>query len=109
MVLIPQGMTPLMLASAAGDEALVQMLIEVGAHLDLQVKTRPLTQLDLPASPEPTVCVQVPGCSAKHPSVHPGSRRWVALTFAVLHAHLSVAQVRQARHSPASIFEVCSL
>uniref|UniRef100_A0A8C4X1G1 BTB domain-containing protein n=1 Tax=Eptatretus burgeri TaxID=7764 RepID=A0A8C4X1G1_EPTBU len=71
-----QGLTPLMFASCHGDEAMVQML------------------LDLRADPD----VQVPSPSATCPLVHPQTRHYTVLMFATAHGHVSVCQVRLSSH-----------
>ncbi|MBN3289140.1 BTBBA protein, partial [Polypterus senegalus] len=66
-----QGLTPLMYACASGDEAMVQVLLDGGAALD----------------------IQVPGNLQKAFCAHPDTRGWTALMFAVAFAHTSVVQL----------------
>uniref|UniRef100_A0A4W3I3L9 Ankyrin repeat and BTB/POZ domain-containing protein BTBD11-like n=1 Tax=Callorhinchus milii TaxID=7868 RepID=A0A4W3I3L9_CALMI len=66
-----QGMSPLMYACASGDEAMVQVLLDSGADID----------------------IQVPSTAQQFTSVHAETRRWTALTFAVAFGHLAVTQL----------------
>nr|XP_023669176.1 ankyrin repeat and BTB/POZ domain-containing protein 2-like [Paramormyrops kingsleyae] len=66
-----QGLSPLMYSCTCGDEAMVQVLLDSGASIDLQV----------------------PGSGQHAPSAHPETRYWTALTFAVAFGHTSVAQL----------------
>ncbi|XP_066559142.1 ankyrin repeat and BTB/POZ domain-containing protein 2 [Amia ocellicauda] len=66
-----QGMSPLMYSCANGDEAMVQVLLDSGAAVDLQV----------------------PGLVERAPCAHPETRRWTALAFATAFGHSSIAQL----------------
>ncbi|XP_072915950.1 ankyrin repeat and BTB/POZ domain-containing protein 3-like [Hemitrygon akajei] len=66
-----QGLTPLMYACARGDEAMVQTLLDGGADVNCEV----------------------PSPSCKCPSIPLDSRHWTALTLAVLHGHVAIAQL----------------
>ncbi|MBN3295139.1 ABTB2 protein, partial [Amia calva] len=68
---LPQGMSPLMYSCANGDEAMVQVLLDSGAAVDLQV----------------------PGLVERAPCAHPETRRWTALAFATAFGHSSIAQL----------------
>ncbi|KAL4645830.1 ankyrin repeat and BTB/POZ domain-containing protein BTBD11-B-like [Arapaima gigas] len=66
-----QGLSPLMYTCATGDEAMVQVLLDSGASINLQV----------------------PGSAQSAPCAHPETRHWTALSFAVAFGHTSVAQL----------------
>ncbi|XP_022255677.1 LOW QUALITY PROTEIN: ankyrin repeat and BTB/POZ domain-containing protein 2-like [Limulus polyphemus] len=66
-----QGLTPLMLACIRGDEAMVQILLNAGAEVD----------------------IETPLCNGHYQSVNPETQHWTALTYATTHGHLSITKL----------------
>ncbi|XP_076304276.1 ankyrin repeat and BTB/POZ domain-containing protein 2-like isoform X2 [Tachypleus tridentatus] len=66
-----QGLTALMLACIRGDEAMVQILLNGGAEVD----------------------IETPLCNGHYQSVNPETQHWTALTYATTHGHLSITKL----------------
>ncbi|XP_042902345.1 ankyrin repeat and BTB/POZ domain-containing protein 2 [Parasteatoda tepidariorum] len=66
-----QGLSPLMVACIRGDEAMVHILLDAGADVDLET----------------------PASSSAYPCVNPETQHWTALTYATTHGHLSVIKL----------------
>ncbi|KAK2177461.1 hypothetical protein NP493_597g03031 [Ridgeia piscesae] len=66
-----QGMTPLMYACARGDEAMVHILLDSGAALDIAVPTDTL----------------------RYSSIDSETKSWTALTFATVQGHIAIVQL----------------
>lgn len=70
------GLTALMIASIRNDEVALQMLLDVGANINVAV----------PA-------IGTPGC----PAMHPETSHWTALTFACCRGHHDIAKTLLSR------------
>ncbi|RWS14411.1 ankyrin repeat and BTB/POZ domain-containing protein 2-like protein [Dinothrombium tinctorium] len=67
-----QGLTPLMLACIQGDEAMVHILLNAGADVDLET---------------------LPSATKSCPCVCPEIQHWTPLTFATIHQHLPIVKL----------------
>ncbi|KAF8792334.1 ankyrin repeat and BTB/POZ domain-containing protein 2-like [Argiope bruennichi] len=65
------GLTPLMAACIRGDEAMVHMLLDAGADVD----------------------IETPAPSNAYPCVNPETQHWTALTYATTHGQLPVIKL----------------